>query len=235
MLARVLVRNTLLVTTIINAKYFFFRRTTQLPLITISRFSTQRNEDMTRHVVKPSGEYAHIETQTAITAIQTLLRPESETARQTMIDAIKKEPNIYAPPVLFALSSALLAQNKPDDAAFWFYAGQLRARYDAMRCADESAGDAVSVLNQQFGPPINEYMFAHLDALKALVPKVVEFDRQTPHDYDHRWINLHGMGAFTNEPILSVPKEEWPEIEEKARQNYLIGFQEIVAQIPPSS
>lgn len=39
-------------------------------------------------------------------------------------------------------------------------------------------------------------MFKRLTKLEELVPKVVEWDRKTPYNYDHRWINLHGMDAM---------------------------------------
>jgi len=40
-------------------------------------------------------------------------------------------PENYAPPVFYALSEALLVRGEKDDAAFWFYAGQIRTRFDA--------------------------------------------------------------------------------------------------------
>eukprot|EP00026_Physarum_polycephalum_P016584 Phypoly_transcript_17520.p1 GENE.Phypoly_transcript_17520~~Phypoly_transcript_17520.p1 ORF type:complete len:199 (+),score=42.25 Phypoly_transcript_17520:25-597(+) len=190
---------------------------------------------MTTQIFEPQGEYAQIETQTAIHAAKVILHSTNEEEKQKMIEEVKKEPSKYAPTVFCALSAALMAQNKPEEAAFWFYAGQLRARYDAMRCADETAGEAVSVLNMQFGPAVNQYMFKHIDALKKLIPKVIEFDRKTPHNYDHRWINLHGMGAFTGNTGMSVPQEKWAEIEETARENYLSGFNEAMSQLPQTS
>lgn len=88
------------------------------------------------------------------------------------IDAVRANPQKYAPPAFYVLSHALFAQNQCDDAAFWFYAGQLRARYDATRCADATAGSAVDVLNDNYGTPINQYMFQRPTELKALIPKV---------------------------------------------------------------
>jgi hypothetical protein len=130
----------------------------------------------------------------------------------------------------------LFDQGLRDEGAFWLYAGQLRARYDANRCADVSARQAVAVLTDRFGPPINLYMFKDLPKLEALIPKVVDWDRKTPHDYDHRWINLHGMNAImesldgTGKPKpLSLPRAQWDAIAEKTRADFLAGFRQALA------
>ena len=46
--------------------------------------------------------------------------------KQAAIDAVKAHPQCYAPPAFFALSAVLFQDGKKDEAAFWFYAGQLR-------------------------------------------------------------------------------------------------------------
>ena len=130
-------------------------------------------------------------------------------------------------------------RGKKDEAAFWFYAGQLRARFDANRCADASARAAPGALNARYGPPINKYAFGDLAKLEALVPKVVEWDRKTPHNYDHRWINLHGMEAMMSglsgdknaeRKPLSLPNEQWDKIAEDTRKGYLKDFKDLIAQ-----
>lgn len=110
---------------------------------------------------------------------------------------------------------------------------QLRGRYDANRCADISARSGIGVLNMEFGGPINRYMFMQSDLSKIenLIPKVVEWDKVTAHNYDQRWINLHGMDAMitsldgqTKEPTFSLPEKDWESIAEKTRADYLSGF-----------
>jgi hypothetical protein len=84
-------------------------------------------------------------------------------------------------------------------------------------------------------------MLERLAKLEELVPQVVEWDRKTPHNYDHRWINLHGMGAVMSgqdvdnsgdkPAALSLPEEQWIEIEEETRVEYLAGFREAMVQM----
>lgn len=184
------------------------------------------------------GEFAQIDTRLANDVIEVLAKGDPKEKLGT-IQRIKDHPEEFAPPVFYVLSNVLFQLGNKDDAAFWFYAGQLRARFDANRCSDISAREAVDVLNQQFGPPINQYTFQDIPKLEALIPRVVEWDRRTPHQYDNRWINLHGMDVVMygldvkpeTSRTLSAPREEWEAIAEQTRKDYLNGFKEAIAQI----
>lgn len=174
-------------------------------------------------------------TEFSVQAIESL--KAADEGRQTAIDQIRDAPQNYAPPVFYVLSYMLFVDGKKDEAAFWFYAGQLRARFDANRCADVTARGAVNILNMQFGESINRYTFRDREKLKALVPKVIEWDRKTPHNYDHTWINSHGMDAVleslgdsaTGESVSSLPEEEWQRIAEETRAQYLDGFEKAMS------
>lgn len=168
--------------------------------------------------VKSTGVFDEILVEKETDAIKKL-QDQSEKQKNKMIEIILKNPNDYASPVLYALSRELFSQGEKDEAAFWFYVGQLRARYDANLCMDISAREAVSVLNQEYGPDINKYTFQDLDKLENTVNRVVEFVRTNKENYDHRWINLHGMwpiiaGLSDIEETrpLSMPKDEWETI-----------------------
>jgi hypothetical protein len=186
--------------------------------------------------LEPRGEYAKIDTRVAREAIEALSSGAPDRQART-VAAVTAAPQKYAPPVFYALSRALFEQDKKDEAAFWYYAGQLRARFDANRCADVSARQAVSLLNREYGGPINKHATQDLAKLEQLVERVVAWDRRTPHDYDHRWINLHGMGAILSakegaKPApLSLPKSDWPAIADKTRQDYLSGLRKAMERM----
>lgn len=187
--------------------------------------------------VEQAGIYAQIDTRLANKTINALAKGGVE-ERRTAIEMVRKNPENYAPPVLYQLAQVLFSGGEKDEGAFWFYAGQLRARFDANRCADMSAKQAVAVLNQKFGAPINEYAFKDIPKLEALIPRVVEWDRSTVHHYDHRWINLHGMDAISSkmgQPVaageLSVSSDQWESIENKTRAEYLNGFRQAMLQL----
>ncbi len=181
---------------------------------------------------QPKQDHAQIDTRLANETISALMNGDAE-AKQRVIAQIREHPENFAPPVFYVLSEVLFQLGDKDEAAFWFYAGQLRARFDANRCTDISARQAVSVLNDRFGVAINSHTFQDIPKLKALIPRVVEWDRRTPHQYDHRWINLHGMDAIisaqggeSEATRFSAPAEEWGKIAEKTRQDYLSGFEQ---------
>jgi hypothetical protein len=179
--------------------------------------------------VQPAGIYASIDTRLAHQTIQSLQRSNAK-ERSGLIKEITNAPASYAPPVLYLVSSILFEEGKKDDAMFWFYAGQLRGRIDANICADKSARQAIAVLNERFGTPINRYAFRDVAGLTNTVEKVLKWEQKTECKYDRRWINLHGMGAFiadTKAP-LSAPKEEWEKIRKTTRDDYRSSFYEAI-------
>lgn len=199
----------------------------------------QRGRNIT---VAPTGEYATINMAASnklIQSLQSSSRSERDQAAQVVLD----NPQSVIPPVLCQLSAVLFERGEKDEAAFWFQAGRLRARYDANRCADVSAREAVGVLTQRYGPDINKYLFQDDERLKRTVHRAVEWEEKTPHDYDHRWINLHGLHAIQSgldpngksaKAPLSLPEDQWPRIAQETRDTYLKGLDEaleIIAKI----
>ncbi|NMH27939.1 hypothetical protein [Flavobacterium silvaticum] len=183
--------------------------------------------------VTPKGVYAEINVEKD-NAAGTALLGDDAVQKEKAAKQILEKPNDYNPGVLYALSDYLFSADKKDDATFWFYVAQLRARIDANICAEESAKQAVGVLNQTFGPTINEYAFKDKAKLETTVNRVVDFVMKNPENYDRRWINLYGMGAMmsgmegaekeTQAPVLSHPKNEWNSIREKTIKDYYDGF-----------
>ncbi len=185
--------------------------------------------------VKPQGEYAEIDTSSTIRAVE-ILRGKDEGARKALIDDIQKNSANYMPPVFFTLAQTLWELGKKEDAYFWFNAGYLRASFDAARCADVSARQAVAVMIMGLPQELYKSQFDDVDKLKEIVLKVIKWDEETPHNYDHRWINLHGMGAMISSldkdkkekvPQLSIPKSEWDSLAKQQREKYFTELTEL--------
>lgn len=186
------------------------------------------------NVLEPKGAYKDIDV-AKHNGVIGVLTGNDEVSKQTIVDSVISNPNNYNPPAIFAVSKALFDLGKKDEAAFWFYVAQLRARYDANLCLDNSAKQAVSVLNGKYGPDINKYTFQDIEKLEKIVIRVVDFVRSNEENYDHRWISLHGMGAVNasltkvdEEKKLIEPKERWAEIKKKTIDDYYNGFIEYV-------
>ena len=191
-------------------------------LTTVSNAQKQTKE------IKPKGAYKKIDVARHNEAIEILNGKDLKLKQQT-VDSILKNPNYYNPPVIYALSRELFQQDKKVDATFWFYLAQLRARYDANLCMDNSAKQAVSILNQEYGPDINIFAFQDLDKLEKTVTKVVDFVRTNEENYDHRWINLHGLDAVLGgKNELSQAKDKWAEIKKKTVDDYYNGYMKYV-------
>ena len=160
-----------------------------------------------------------------------ILTGEDKEQRFMMADIFFQDQNKWYPPVVYAVSQVLFEKGYKDDAAMWFYIGQLRARIDANICQDETARGAVSILNDNFGVIINKHTLQDIDKLETTVNNAVEFVREYEPTYDQRWINLHGMWAINGIPenkTLSFPKEDWAAIKKKTIDDYYSDFEKLV-------
>ncbi|WP_088332379.1 hypothetical protein [Lacimicrobium sp. SS2-24] len=179
---------------------------------------------------EPQGEFAEIDLKKQNEVLKEVLDGD-----QTTIDLVINQPENYIPPVLYVLSNSLFQKGDKEEGMFWFYAGQLRARSDANKALDKSARQAVSVLNQNFGPLINQYAFKDISVLERVVEKVVLWDSNTERKYDPRWISLHGMDAFSKSTVAFEPKDKWKEINERSRNDYFKSFKDYIEQMQNGS
>lgn len=209
------------------------KKTILLFIITLG-FLTIGNAQPEATKMEPAGIYEQIDIARHNAAVEILTGDNKELKQQT-VEAILKNPNYYNPPVIYALSRELFNQDKKEEAAYWFYVAQLRARYDSNLCMDNSAKQVVSILNNEYGPDINKYAFQDINKLEKIVTKVVDFVRNNQEDYDHRWVNLHGMDAMlgsmdesSEKKELSQPKAKWAAIKITTVNDYYNGFMEYV-------
>lgn len=174
--------------------------------------------------VHQKGEFATIDTRASASAISAIQNNDSQT-----IGAVRTNSGAYQPPVLYAISSKLFQSGQQEEALYWFYLGQLRARSDANKALDPSSAAAVDTLNSKYGPPINRFAFQNIPKLKAAVSRAIATDASQSRNYDPRWIALHGMDAFTETQVRFKPRSEWSAINEKTRKEYQNGFKQAIA------
>jgi hypothetical protein len=176
--------------------------------------------------MRMQGEYANIDTKRDADAIRKL-HGVVENEGDELIAEIESQSGNYVPPVLFVLASLLYKKGKSDNAIFWFNAGRLRANFDAAQCADLTARSAVAALVSQIPVQLRRSQFDDTTKLRAIIQRVVQWDSETPYNYDHRWINLHGLNALRSgsgdvaNHSLSLPREEWEMLSQKARADCL--------------
>lgn len=175
--------------------------------------------------------YGAIDVSTQNRAIEELrevtgVRPEG------LFKHILAHPENYSPAVMLVLADKLYEADRRTEAMFWHYAGLLRGQYDANRCADESVQAALDIMARKFGAGIRRYAREQLPTFRQIIAHVIQFEYDTPHKYDHRWINLHGMQAaravkaaqngisLRDDRPLSVPQDDWPRIHRATVEAY---------------
>ncbi len=186
------------------------------------------------NAIPPVGIFKEIDVARHNRAID-LLSQGSKKERKLMLDSVLENPDFYNPPVLYAVSHELYQLKRMDEAAYYFYLAQLKARIDANICADKTATQKVSILNSEYGPDINQFAMADLVMLEKTITEVIAHVKSHADNYDRRWLNLHGMWAVqasldNNFEIkeLSQPAKDWADIKTKTINDYYSGFQNML-------
>ncbi len=209
----------------------------RLPLLTILAIWFTASFAFSGDEVTPlKGEYKEIRTSRESKAITAFLEGTDE-QKEKVASRIQEHPNRYAPAVFFHLSVYLYAQDEVDDALFWLYCARIRTYFDIQRCTDPSVEGAAEILNNLVPQLLRLEQFQDLENSKQIMKMAVQWDRETPHDYDARWIALHGIRAFQPEPALgtaeplTIPEDQWEPLAEKHRDGYLAQWMEDVSSV----
>lgn len=105
---------------------------------------------------------------------------------QVAIGAAEKildDPDSLKEPLeLFSPAAALFQHGKKDDAVFWFYAAQLRVRYQLV-FEKGDRGQLLAVMMMTVGAPINNYAFQDVEKFIRILDRVLEWDKRTPNPF----------------------------------------------------
>ena len=86
---------------------------------------------------------------------------------------------------LFGPAFILFQNGEQDEAVFWFYAAQLRVRYQlAFEKGDR--GQLLSIMLMTIGPLINNYVFQDIHKLDRVIDRVLEWDKTTPNPFSEK-------------------------------------------------
>jgi len=161
------------------------------------------------------------------------LRQAYGSDKRVAMREVAGRPAIVMPPVFYALGSAL-AEERPEDAVYWYQCGRIRAVYDALRCRDKTARNALNIVRRLLSPELQKEMFYRRDRLVRLAEKAVAWDLDTPRSYDQRWPALYGDAAKTSDGSedLQVPESEWPEVLKHVHEAHLQSVRAFVNSKP---
>jgi len=90
------------------------------------------------------------------------------------------------PVQMYHHAGRLLEAGDMNEAAFWFYAGQLRYRVHLMArpgLPPDRDPALFASLNSVLGQEINEYLGAHPDEWERVIERVLNWDANTPNDF----------------------------------------------------
>lgn len=191
-----------------------------------SKAGSQATANQAPEKVTPKGEFAQIDVTKSQQAMDAIISGKGDT-----INEILKQPNDYAPPALYLISAIMFDNDYKDQATFWFYAAQLRARSDANKSGDNTAHGAVSLLNQRFGANITPYSMSDPKRLQAIVSQALEWDSKQSRNYDARWIALQGKDVLSETKINFAPREKWQEIDALTRNQFRQGLEQALTKL----
>ena len=179
------------------------------------------------------NDYSTIDTSGALRDIAILQNGSTEQMEEVAA-RLNEDLGGHMPPVFVALARRFFAQGDAEEAYFWFCFGRLRGRYDAERCADVTARTGIDAMIMDVEPELRRY-FATIDpeGIVTFGQQVLDLDAETPHDYDHRWIALHGMGAFGRggPEEISLSEAEWPRLLQETREEFRASLEQAAAQL----
>lgn len=107
---------------------------------------------------------------------------DSEVALRAVEEILRDPSNADRPSNLFQAALTLFQHGRKEDAVFWFYAAQLRARYQAI-FDKEDGGLLLSGMLMTVGVPINNFAFQDVSRLDRTIDRVIEWDRSAPNRY----------------------------------------------------
>ena len=183
---------------------------------------------------QPQGVYATINIAPMSEIIRRL---ETTGQRSGAAREVLKNPAAYMPPVLYAVANAL-SGDRPEEAIFWYHVGRVRAVYDAFRCKDATARNAIPDMGKRLSPELIRSQYYKRDQLVGIAKKAVDWDAKNPRGYDQRWVCLYGRvahsSAGTDPAEVQKPDSQWPAILEHIREAHLTSVEHFAAQPAPT-
>jgi hypothetical protein len=104
-------------------------------------------------------------------------------ALQAAHEVLRDPASLRAPISMFEPARMLFVYGEKEDALFWFYAAQLRARYQLV-FEQGDRGQLLQTMLMTVGADINSYGFTDVSRLRTTLDRVLAWDRATEIRYD---------------------------------------------------
>ena len=206
----------------------------------------QKTEETSVKTLTPQEALKKTETLTEWPYYTDLMTIGNDTGIEKIIQIIDRDPGAVPPKGLLYAAKALSDRQDYERAAFYFYAGQLRATFDMARFPPYTPNDkksmldrrtqdqrgatpapqieminpheAVSVLALSIGQPIARWAMADPARLEKIMGEVRDWDLATPYAYKPDY-----------DISRPAPFETWPQLLTTTRNNYFTRVRQIAA------
>jgi hypothetical protein len=99
---------------------------------------------------------------------------------------ILNDPKALKEPLeMFSPAAVLFMNDEKEEAVFWFYAAQLRVRYQLAFDRGDRA-QLLSIMLMTVGPPINNYAFQNVARFDRIIDRVLLWDKTAPNPWKER-------------------------------------------------
>lgn len=116
----------------------------------------------------------------SLPAVERIKSCDSHVALAAAKEILNDPKTLKEPLEMFSPALILFQNGEREEAVFWFYAAQLRTRYQlAFQKGDR--GQLLAIMLMTTGIPINNYAFQDVSGLGRVLDRVLEWDKKT-HD-----------------------------------------------------
>lgn len=143
---------------------------------------------------------------------------------------------------LFTPAAVLFIHGRKDDAVFWFYAAQLRSRYQLV-FETGNRPELLAAMLRSTGPAINNYAYQDVDKLIRTLDRVFAWDEVTPNPLRYKNVSAESAEAVDQvyegfralQAKLGVQKDEVERLAREAAPTIEQAYAEAKAKRCPLS
>ncbi len=180
-------------------------------------------------IVPVHGDYALIDTSQSNAMVE-IFRDEATTSvvKRNAAKEVAARPGSYNPVVLLEAGFYFLSEKDYEIGAPLCIGALFRSEIDARNSQDQTVSDVVDIIYGRIVDILSELTEDELpfccEALDRAQANFIEWDKNTPRDYDDRWIRLHSLHAFGESTFEEISEAEKLQIIERFYREILGEF-----------